>query len=456
MKRLWLVKAAILLASVISAPAVAQQWHSMVFRDDARGVDENPLRGFVPYSSTKQTDDSFPHSLEWFYLPLADVVTGPDTYDWSAVERQLTAIAGRGHQAIFRFYLDYPKKPTGIPSYLPAAGLKTFRYSDAGNATSATPSVSPDYRDPRLIECLAHFIRAFGARYDGDARIGFLSAGLYGFWGEWQVHNHPLIGEPTGWSIRQKDKDALLRAYAETWSRTPIMVRYPDVTDDRKLLGHFGFHDDSFLEDTIGSEGWQFWQEMESAGTTGSWQWHPTGGEIYPALQSGLWESRPTRGAQGVKTAIATTHATWMLDSGLFQTALTPEEKTNALRAERMLGYKLFCRQWRITRSDDGSATLTVHVENRGVAPVYYAWPVEAEALDVNGKTVAQGNASWPLPTLLPGKSEDWSITLKALPGATKTLLLRITNPMPGGHPIAFANAEMSTVLPGWLTLNLD
>ena len=36
------------------------------------------------------------------------------------------------------------------------------------------------------------------------------------------------------------------------------------------------------------------------------------------------------------------------------------------------------------------------------------------------------------------------------------SILLRIANPMPGGHPVAFANAEMSTVLPGWLTLTLD
>jgi len=26
---------------------------------------------------------------------------------------------------------------------------------------------------------------------------------------------------------------------------------------------------------------------------------------------------------------------------------------------------------------------------------------------------------------------------------------------MPGGHPVAFANAEMGTVRPGWLTLDV-
>jgi hypothetical protein len=174
-RRTSLLLAILLMASGVFARA-AQQWHEMAFRADAPGIDENPLRGFVPYSSTKQARDTFPHSMEWFYLPLAAVVTGPDSYDLTPVERQLSAIAARGHQAIFRFYLDYPKQPSGIPGYLLAAGLKTFPYADSGNAGSATPSVSPDYRDPRLIDCLVRFIHAFGARYDGDARIAYLTA----------------------------------------------------------------------------------------------------------------------------------------------------------------------------------------------------------------------------------------------------------------------------------------
>jgi hypothetical protein len=450
-----LILAVLLTASGMFVRAAAQQWHAMTFRADAPGIDENPLRGFVPYSSTKQTADTFPHSMEWFYLPLASVVTGQDTYDWTPVERQLSAIASRGHQAIFRFYLDYPKQPSGIPAYLPAAGLKTFPYADSGNAGSPTPSVSPDYRDPRLIDCLVHFIHAFGARYDGDARIAYLTAGLYGFWGEWHVHEHPLPGESTGWTMRQKDKDALLQPFVESFQHTAVLVRVPDVTEDRRLLAHFGFHDDAFLRDTLGPERSHFWPKMELSGAVNLWQAHPIGGEIYPALQAGLWDSWPNHEGQSVTDAIATTHATWMLDSELFVSTHTSPERVSALRAARMLGYTLYGQEWQIVRSSNGSAKITIRVENRGVAPMYYAWPAEAEALDGDGKIVAQGSAVWPLPTLLPGKTAAWSISLGALPRAAKSVLIRIANPMPGGHPVAFANAEMSTVLPGWLTLTL-
>lgn len=70
----------------------------MTFRADAPGVDESPLRGLVPNSTMGQEPSAFPHSMEWFYLPLSAVVTGPNTYDWSPLEEKLAALAGRGHR----------------------------------------------------------------------------------------------------------------------------------------------------------------------------------------------------------------------------------------------------------------------------------------------------------------------------------------------------------------------
>lgn len=452
-------KLAVLLLLIVAAfgpvQATAQEWRPLVFRADAPGIDENPLRGLVPHASGRRDANNFPHSMEWFNLPLSDVVTGADTYDWAALERQLTLVASHGDQAIVRFYLDNPRLPSGIPRYLLRTGLKTFPYRDGDNDKSVTPSVAPDYSDPRLVECLIHFSQAFGAKYDGDPRIAYIAAGLYGFWGEWHVHKHPLLGEPAGWAMAQNDRDALLRAYVESFHKTPILVRTPAVTKDKELLSHFGFHDDSLLEDTIGTGNWQFWSGMKQAGTTESWQQHPTGGELFPPLQAGLWDTWPNARGQDMTETVTTTHVTFMFDSALFESVPTLVQRANALRAQRMFGYTLLCSSARIVRGKNALATVTVRVENRGVAPIYFAWPVEAVGLDGALRVVGHGRASWPLPSLLPGQVAEWSINLSGISDRTSTVLLRITNPMPGGHPVAFANAEMGTLRMGWLTLDL-
>jgi hypothetical protein len=434
-------------------PSAAQQWQSMPFREDAPGIDENPLKGLMPFAVMAQDKHSFPHSMEWFYLPLSAVVTAPGTYDWSPLEAQLTQISGRGHQAVFRFYLDYPGSPSGIPSFLIASGLRTFPYSDEDNAASATPSVAPDYRDSRLMECLVQFIKALGAKYDGDVRIAYLTAGLYGFWGEWHVLDHPLPGEPPGWSISQKDKDRLLEEYAKDFNKTPVLVRTATVTKNAELLSHFGFHDDSFLRDTLGSEAWDFWQAMEPAGTEENWKLHPIGGEIYPQLQSRVWDTWPNRAGEDISNAITTTHATWMMDAALFTANSTPAERANALRAQRMMGYTLYCSASRLDVGAGGTTTLRVRIENRGVAPFYAKWPVDVEILNKKHKPVAEVSVHWPLETLLPGHMAEWTASLGVLDKRAQFIAFRVVNPMEHGHPVAFANASMSSLLPGWLTL---
>jgi len=47
-----------------------------------------------------------------------DVVTGPGQYDWTSVDRLLSEIASRKHQALLRFYFVYPGKKSSVPAYI--------------------------------------------------------------------------------------------------------------------------------------------------------------------------------------------------------------------------------------------------------------------------------------------------------------------------------------------------
>src|SRR5882672_3618774 len=112
----------------------------------------NPLKGFMPYSGSYTT---FPYSMEWNYLSLRALMSGPTNFDWSSLDTLLNTVASRGHQTVFRVYLDYPGKPTGLPQYLLDAGLTTQSYTDYGNNGR---SVSPDYENQLLRQALTNFI----------------------------------------------------------------------------------------------------------------------------------------------------------------------------------------------------------------------------------------------------------------------------------------------------------
>src|ERR1035441_10633254 len=111
----------------------------------------NPLKGFMPYAGSYST---FPYSMEWGYIPLRSLMSGPTNFNWTGLDTLISNVANRGHQTVFRIYLDYPTLPTGIPQYLLDAGLATNSYTDYGNNGI---SVSPDYENPLLVQALTNF-----------------------------------------------------------------------------------------------------------------------------------------------------------------------------------------------------------------------------------------------------------------------------------------------------------
>ena len=143
---------------------------------------DNPLKGLEPYSGDKR--DHFPHSMEFNYVPLSDLMSGMDEFHWQPLEELLNDVASRGHQTIFRVWMVYPGHDDGIPKFLIKDGLKVTTWLNDNTAPFPPEKVhTPDYNDPRLRKALKNFITALGKKYDQDPRIGFITAGLLGTWG---------------------------------------------------------------------------------------------------------------------------------------------------------------------------------------------------------------------------------------------------------------------------------
>jgi hypothetical protein len=208
---------------------------------------DNPLKGLVPYSDYDEENRAhFPHSLEFDYLSLAELMRGPSSFDWQPMDALLDKIAARGNQAVFRLWIEYPGKPSGLPEYLREQGVKITSWK---NADEKTTCHTPNYDDERVVAALESFITALGKRYDGDARIGFITAGLLGSWGEW--HTYPredLFASP-------QTQRRVLDAYEKAFNKSPILLRYPVGKDDDHWAAnahyHMGFHDDSFAWGTL-------------------------------------------------------------------------------------------------------------------------------------------------------------------------------------------------------------
>ncbi|HWX20947.1 MAG TPA: DUF4832 domain-containing protein [Candidatus Binatia bacterium] len=406
----------------------------------------NPLKGFMPYVGSYST---FPYSMEWSYLPLRSLMTGPTNFDWSSLDALLSTVASRGHQTVFRVYLDYPAEPTGIPQYLLDAGLVTHSYTDYGNNGL---SVSPDYENPLLDQALTNFIAALGARYDGDPRIGFITVGLLGFWGEW--HNYPY----TNWFASTAVQDEVLTAYGAAFAKTKLLVRRPAGTNPSAR--QLGYHDDSFAYQTIDPPGWMFLGLLKAASETNKWRTQPIGGEVYPPNQLCLWD--PTQAncvpaGQEFTNCVALTHASWMLNQGVFSPGFTGQQKALALAGSGMLGYELYVSNAiLVDAAVSGPLNLSVQIWNTGVAPFYYDWPLQLGALNGSNSLVRTWTTTWKLSSLLPAGTNSvwsWSQANHGLGTGQYKLLLRGQNPLANGVPLSLANVAQGADLPGWLTL---
>jgi hypothetical protein len=440
--------ARIILASVIVCGSTvdvpgATNAYSLVYTS---APPNNPLKGFMPYSGSYTT---FPYSMEWNYLPLRSLMTGPTNFNWTSLDQLLSNDAIRGHQTVFRVYLDYPTLSTGIPQYLLDAGLTTYSYNDYGNNGI---SVCPDYENPLLDQALTNFIVAFGARYDGDPRIGFITVGLLGYWGEW--HTYP----ETNWFASATVQEEVLTAYANAFSKTKLLVRWPSgIAPPAQRIG---YHDDTFAYQTIDPPSYRFLALLKAAGETNKWQTQPIGGEVYPPEQSCIWDTNQPSCVpvgQGFNTCVTLTHASWMINQGVFSPGFTGAQEALALAGARRLGYELYVTNAQIVDARlSGPLNISLQIQNTGVAPFYYNWPVQLGVLNSSDTLVQTWTTPWMLTSILPSPTNAlWNYTQSSygLAAGQYKLLLRVQNPLTNGVSFHFANQAQDADVVGWLTL---
>jgi hypothetical protein len=446
-----------LIVSILAMTLFLEPTPGRVTLEYAPAPVDNPLKGLVPYAGAR--NGSFPHSMEFNYLSFSQLVVGYDEFQWAPLDRLLNDVSNRGRQTVFRVYLEYPDKTGSIPEFLLKDGLQVHRYT-APNDGPPARNETPDYEDRNLRRAVKNFIAALGQRYDGDPRIGFITAGLLGMWGEWHTYPRSEL-----FASREVQKE-VLDAYEAAFRVTPILLRYPYADGDERYAANnnrrFGYHDDSFAWATLHTgkpdDSWFFMTQLRKAGREAEEKWkrQPIGGEIRPEAWGRVFDADPgDPRIQNFRDCVEATHATWLMDTGLFRTTPSAERVKRASEEVRRMGYEFHIPAVTIGPPSDGTLSVEIELENRGVAPFYYDWKAEL-ALMADGKPVVTHPCKGSLTALLPGDPpREWkeSLELTGVPSGEYQLALRVPNPMPQGRPLRFANAGQDRDSPGWLTI---
>ncbi len=461
--------------SAAADPSASLTAHPLAY---APGPLDNPLKGFVPfYEPGKTYENKYPHSMEWSYFALSDLMRDFEVFDWAPLEKMLDEVAKRGRQSAIRVYIEYPGKASGLPEFLSKAGVKL-------RPVPQWKTQSPDYDDPRTIKALTNFIRAFGQKYDGDPRLGFVSMGLIGLWGEWHMWPADQLFPSDASVARYVD------AFDSAFDKTKIEIRYARLAKGYVVKKNVGYHDDSFffreqgkgvtLPRSLGGHDWSFLQEMLDFGAENRWIENSVGGEARPEIQRVLFNPQH-KGVDDITACVELAHVTWLMN----QRGINVYKRDDAGVATlvRRMGYELHVSEARFDDFKQSEALrVGVTIENRGVAPFYYPWRFAVAVADQNDKVVGSWYTSWDIRDIQPLSIRtfpDWklagdpkeipfgaprklgfSLSKHGLSPGRYKLLLRVVHPLEaslpkrgGARPLPLRFANQSQRSNGWLLL---
>ncbi|RLD98595.1 MAG: hypothetical protein DRI92_03650 [Aquificota bacterium] len=387
----------------------------------------NPLKGWVIWGEDHITPPQ-PVTLFFSYRSWRQLEPEEGQYDFESWEREVWQYwVERGMKVIFRVYLDYPGRPVGVPQWLVDQGVELSEYDEYGGGWS------PDYENPLLLEKVKDLIVALGERYDDDPRVGFLDVGILGHWGEW--HTYPREELFASASVQRE----VMNTFLAVFSNKKMMLRYPTVWTAKQ---RFGYRDDCFLTDTEGPEDWYFFSRIRSANAEEVWKTQPFGGEFCGG-GAGAIEGTVEQPDECLRL-IREGHFSHLGPAGGSIEAQDDAHQQTIDSMLKLMGYRFVIREADLPETALGGNTLQIKftVENTGVAPFYYPWPLEIVWFDGEAEREDVQTTDIDIRTWLPGTHEV-SLSVSAPSPSKETqynVAIEIPDPGGGGPPVRFAN----------------
>lgn len=396
---------------------------------------ENPLKGYAAYLDGAPKLSGYA-SMAYVEAPWSDLEPEEGQYRFDRLDARFEHPLSKDKSVVLRIWLDYPSRPSGVPGWLRAKGLKMTPYSEYGGG------LSPDYDNDELKRGLFRFIAALGRRYADSGRVRFIEVGFLGFWGEFHTYPHDQ------WFASSATQSLVVDALHRAFPHTHLLGRNPAYASLNQPW--MGFHDDMIPDDTDSGEVWDFLPELTAHGLQNNWKVAPTGGEMVPfaakRLLSTDWDK--------LTSAVRKCHFSFIAGyCPVLEQNVSPEFKRRSDELASLLGYSFRLQRALLPAATSASSSWRFEISgsNVGVAPFYYPWPVNLALLRPGGGVVDQQPLNVDVRSWLPGGFTMAGSVRWHAPAGSYDVAIGILDPASKRPVIRFANQLEYTN--GWTIL---
>lgn len=333
----------------------------------------NPLIGYAVSADYRKAVGDNP--LVYIDILWKNIEPQEGLYDFSEIyeENYIEEYKALGKKAVLRFICDKPSKERhmDIPQWL---------YEETADGTfydiSYGKGYSPDYENEVFLQSHGKAIQAIAEEFSQDNFLAYVQLGSLGHWGEWHVKGDegivPMPSEETAMEY--------VRQYVEAFPNTKLMMRRPFLGVQEYGLGVFN----DMTGDEEDTNMWLGWLKNggEYTAPRTTYTLHAIDdfylqGAVGGEFTSGLsWEEMLGEQLERTKELVTASHMSF-IGPKVPHHLEAPDYQVQADEIKSLLGYKLGIEKAVISH-DRLFSTWDVEMtwNNKGIAPIYYNWPV--------------------------------------------------------------------------------
>lgn len=384
----------------------------VIYQDkNQESISCNPLMGYAISADYKEAVGA--NTLVYIEILWNEIEKNEGIYDFSEVfeKNYIEEYKKEGKKAVIRFVCDKPsdKKHMDIPYWLYQKTKDgTFYNTDYGMG------YSPDYSNEIFIEAHKKAINAIAECFLKDNFVAYVELGSIGHWGEWHVKAQE--------GIVPLPKEAVcmeyVKHYVQAFKNTRLLMRRPFLGVKEYSLGVYN----DMTGDEDATDTWLDWLNNGGEYTEPRdvhklykipdfYKQGAVGGEFTSAIS---FKKMLGEDLSRTKLLIKNSHMTFIGPMAPHEYNAAQYQK-EADEIRQLLGYKLgiekavikynaFTKNWNIK----------LVWNNKGIAPIYYNWPVYIYFFDENNEITGKVLMDMDLTKIYPGVKVKSEIKISA------------------------------------------